>query len=176
MNQKQLETLRKNNEETRDFIKSCVYFALMVMLKEEKHEKLTVSRLCTIAGVSRAAFYRNYSSVEDVIEDKLIDFALSIAKTVGNDIYNNWLNFFKEVEYNRSDLEAIITAGFENKIYEVFMSLLPQGEENRTIQSLWLSLYFTFMIKWLKEKKPKKADDMARLAYKYTKNIPLVAL
>ena len=108
--------------------------------------------------------------------DKIKDFALSITKTVGNDIYNNWLNFFKVVDKNRDDLEAYIAADFENKIYEVFISLTPKEEENRTIQIMWLSLYFSFMVKWLKEKKPKKVEDMARLAYKYTKNIPLVAL
>ena len=176
MNKKQLDTLKRNNEESRDFIKSCISFALMVMLKEENRDKITVTKLCNIAGVSRAAFYRNYNSVEDVLVDKIKDFALSITKTVGNDIYNNWLNFFKEVDKNRDDLEAYIAAGFENKIYEVFISLTPQEEENRTIQIMWLSLYFSFMVKWLKEKKPKKVEDMARLAYKYTKNIPLVAL
>lgn len=176
MNQKQLDTLKRNNEESRDFIKSCIYFALMVMLKENSAEKISISKLCSIAGVSRAAFYHNYNSIEDVLVDKIKEFAMSIAKTIGNDVYNNWLNFFKEVDNNRDDFEVFIAAGFENKIYEVFMSLVPQKEENRTIQSIWLSLYFTFMVKWLKEKTPKKAEDMARIAYKYTKNIPLVAL
>lgn len=177
MNQKQLETLRKNNEETRDFIRSCISFALMVLLKDENNiEDITISRLCTVAGVSRTAFYRNYKSVEDVLEDKIKGFALQIAGKISSDVYNNWLAVFQVVDNNRKDFESIIKGGYEYKIYDVFMSLLPKDEDNRNIQTVWLSLFYTYIVKWVKEGKPKKAEEMARFAYKYTKNIPLVAV
>ena len=80
------------------------------------------------------------------------------------------------MEKKRDDLEAIIDAGFGNKILDVFFSLLPKNEENRTVQAIWLSLFHTMMIKWLKERWPKKAEDMARLAYKYTKDLPLISI
>jgi len=86
------------------------------------------------------------------------------------------LLLFNAVEEKRSDLEAIVEAGFEAKILEVFYSLLPKEERNRTIQCLWLSMFYGLMIKWLKEKKPAKAEDMARIAFEYTKNIPLVSV
>jgi len=175
MNPKQLETLQKNNEESREFVRSCFRFALMIILKDKSDNRLSVSRLCQIAGVSRTAFYRNYETLDDVLEDEIKVFALSLAKQVGIDVYNNWLALFNAVEAKRADLEAVVNAGFESKIHEVFMSLLPKNEENRTVQAIWLSLFYTLMIKWLKEKKPKKPEDMARLAYKYTKNIPLIS-
>ncbi|MBQ9457144.1 MAG: hypothetical protein IJU64_01355 [Bacilli bacterium] len=175
MNQKQLETLRKNNEESRDFVKSCFRFALMIILKDKSNKKITVTRLCNIAGVSRMAFYRNYRSVEDVLTDEIKTFVLSIAAKITTDVYENWLVVFQQAEANREDLEAIIGAGFEQKILDIFFSLLPENEESRTIQAIWLSLFYSLIIKWLKDKKPKKAEDMARLAYKYTKNIPLVS-
>lgn len=175
MNQKQLDALKKNNEESHDFARSCFRFALMILLKEKKDEKITVSRLCQIAGVSRTAFYRNYQTVEEVLEDEIKTFALAFAGQIGTDIYENWLALFKLVEKKKADFEAIIHAGFEHKILEVFLSLLPKQEENRTIQALWFSLFHVAMIKWIKEGKPKKAEEMARIAYKYTQDIPLVA-
>ena len=175
MNQKQLERLQKNNEESREFVRSCFRFALMIILKDKNDNHLSVSRLCQIAGVSRTAFYRNYETIDDVLVDEIRGFALSLAKQIGTDVYNNWLALFQTVDAKREDFEAIIGAGFETKILEVFLSLLPRDEENRTVQAMWLSLFYSMMIKWLKEKKPKKVEDMARLAYKYTKNLPLIS-
>lgn len=176
MNEKQLETLQKNNEETRNFIRSCIVFALMILLKDENIHNITVSKLCTVAGVSRTAFYRNYKSIEDVLEDKIKELAMEIAGKIGSDVYNNWLEVFKAVDENRKDLESIVREGYQYKIYDVFMSMLPKGEENRNIQAIWLSLIYTFMVKWIKEGEPKTAEEMARLVYKYTKSIPLASI
>ena len=172
MNQKQLETLRQNNEDSRDFARSCFGFAIMIMLKE--NNGFSVSKLCSLAGVSRTAFYRNYTCVEDVLEDRLKEISLSIAKEITTDVYNNWLLIFSTVEKYMAQFEVIVQGGFASKIYDVFMSLLPHDEENRNIQSTWLSLFYTFIVKWVKERKPKKVEDAARMAYRYTKNIPLV--
>lgn len=174
MNKKQLETLKKNNEETRNFIRSCISFALMVLLKDEKITNISVSRLCTIAGVSRTAFYRNYKTIEDVLVDKIKELVSQIGNKMGVDVYDNWLVVFTVVDENRRDFESIIKSGYEYKIYDVMMSLLPKGTENRNIQAIWLSLFYTYIVNWVKEGKPKKAEEIARIAYKYTKNIPLV--
>lgn len=175
MNERQLETLKKNNEESHDFAKSCFRFALMIILKENSGEKVTVSKLCKIAGVSRTAFYRNYKDVEDVLVDEIREFGVALAGRIGSDLYENWLALFKLADEKRENLKAIIDAGFEYKILEVFLTLLPRDEENRRIQTIWLSVFYSFLISWIKEGKPKKAEDMARVAYKYTQNIPLVA-
>lgn len=176
MNQKQLETLRKNNEESREFVKSCFRFALMIILKDKTNRKLSITRLCQIAGVSRTAFYRNYQTIEDVLIDEIKMFALDFVKEIKIDIYENWLSLFKAVEKKKEDFIAIIDAGFESRILDVFLSLLPKDEENRTLQAIWLSLYYTLMIKWLKEGWPKKAEDMARLAFKYTRSMSLATI
>ena len=172
MNQKQLETLKQNNYESRDFARSCFSFALMIMLKE--NNGFTVSKLCSLAGVSRTAFYRNYTCVEDVLDDRLKEISLSIARQITTDVYDNWLLIFSTVEKYMAQLEVIVNAGFGYKLYDVFMSLLPKDEENKEIQSIWLSLFYTYIVRWIKERKPKKVEDAARMAYKYTKNIPLV--
>jgi len=54
------------------------------------------------------------------------------------------------------------------------MSLLPKNEENRTVQAFWLSTFYNYIVRWIKGDLPKKLEDAARIAYKYTKNIPLM--
>jgi len=174
MNQKQLETLRKNNEESREFARSCISAALNVLLKKDRLEDITITRLCSVAGVSRVAFYRNYHKIEDVLVDKIILFAKRLASNIGTDVYDNWLLIFKEVEREREQFEILVKLGYEHKIHDVFMSMLPENEDNRTIQMMWLSLFYSMTVKWIKDKWPKKAEDAARIAYKYSKNLPLV--
>jgi len=176
VNQRQLETLQKNNKESRDFAKSCFRIGLMLLLKDRPDHPITITRLCKIAGVSRTAFYRNYQTVDDVLIDEIREFAMTLAGRIGTDVYNNWLALFKLAEEQINNLEAIIYAGYEHKILEVFLSLLPESEDNRTIQTIWLSLFYSLLVKWIKERKPKKPEEMARLAYKYTQDIPLVDL
>ena len=175
MNQKQLSALKKNNEESRLFTRNCITAALIVLLNKEKLENITITRLCNVAGVSRMAFYRNYNSIDEVLVDKITEYAMRLASQVGTDIYNNWLIIFKETDKDRQMFEILIKLGVEYKIHDVFMSLLPKGEENRTIQAMWLTMFYTLSVKWIKEGKPKKIDDAARIAYKYTKNIPLIS-
>lgn len=120
------------------------------------------------------AFYRNYNSIDEVLVDKIKEYAQRLASQVGTDIYNNWLLIFTETEKDRQMFEILIKLGVDYKIHEVFMSLLPKNEENRSIQAMWLSMFYTMAVKWVKEGKPKKIEDAARIAYKYTKNIPLI--
>jgi len=176
MNAKQLATLQKNNEESRTFTRSCISFGLIALLKKDNvdYKSITVSKVCEVAGVSRAAFYRNFQSVDEVLNDRFKEFALALASKIGTDIYNNWLHIFRTADENRLLLETAIKAGCEHEILKVFFSLLPKNEESRTIQAVWLSTIYSLIIKWIKEGHPRKIEDMAKLAYKYTKNIPLV--
>jgi len=174
MNQKQLNTLKKNNEESREFTRNCISAALIVLLEKEKLENISITQLCQVAGVSRMAFYRNYGSIDEVLVDKIRAFATRLASHIGTDVYDNWVVVFKEVDKDRQMIQILIKLGVEHKIHDVFVSLLPKNEENRTIQAIWLSLVYSLSIKWVKEGKPKKIEDAARIAFKYTKNIPLL--
>lgn len=174
MNQKQLNVLRKNNEESREFTRNCISAALIVLLNKEKLENISITKLCQVAGVSRMAFYRNYNSIDEVLVDRIKEYAQRIARQVGTDIYNNWQIIFTETEKDRQMFDILIKLGFEHKIHDVFISLLPKNEENRTIQAMWLSLFYTLAVKWVKEGKPRKIEDAARIAYKYSKNLPLI--
>lgn len=174
MNEKQLRTLKRNNEESREFTRNCISAALIVLLNKEKLENITITRLCQVAGVSRMAFYRNYQSIDEVLVDKIELFAHRLASQIGTDIYNNWVMILKEVNKDKDTFSILVKLGFEHKIYDVFMSLLPKNEENRTVQAFWLSVYYNYIVRWIKGDLPKKLEDAARIAYKYTKNIPLM--
>ncbi len=53
------------------YAKDYILTALILLSKEKSLYEISVSELCSKAGVSRMSFYRNYSSIDDVIDKKL---------------------------------------------------------------------------------------------------------
>ena len=60
------EVLRMNNKESNQLTRECLQLALMHLMGEHPYEKITVSEIVRRAGVSRTAFYRNYTDKEDI--------------------------------------------------------------------------------------------------------------
>lgn len=63
------ENMRKSNQESKSLTRQYIKTALLYLMKETTYDKITVTAIINRAGVSRAGFYRNYSSKEEVLED-----------------------------------------------------------------------------------------------------------
>lgn len=48
-------------------VKDRIFNALVTLLKEKEPSSISIKELCALADVSRMTFYRNYTSLEDVI-------------------------------------------------------------------------------------------------------------
>lgn len=48
-----------------------VFQALMLLLEKETFEKITITKICTKAGINRSTFYRNYENKEDIVIQQL---------------------------------------------------------------------------------------------------------
>lgn len=51
--------------------KECIYTALLQLLEKKPYEHITIQEIVDRAGVSRMAYYRNYESKDDILEDHL---------------------------------------------------------------------------------------------------------
>lgn len=52
-------------------VKECIISALLQLIKEKPLSSISISELCSKAGVSRMTFYRNYTSKEEIISKHL---------------------------------------------------------------------------------------------------------
>ncbi len=52
---------------TSEFLRTCIFEALMLLLDQKKYEDITISELAEKAGVSRMTYYRTYENKEDVV-------------------------------------------------------------------------------------------------------------
>ena len=69
ISEKSLANLKKYNQESNQITRESLEISLMQLLEKKELKKITISELVERAGVSRAAFYRNYSSKEQILEE-----------------------------------------------------------------------------------------------------------
>lgn len=55
------------------FVRDCMTKALFKLMKKMDYHDITISALVKSAGVSRNSFYRNYSSIEDILRQYLAE-------------------------------------------------------------------------------------------------------
>lgn len=64
-----LKNLYQSNKEANQLTKESIETALLFLLEKKELKQISVSELVRKAGVSRNAFYRNYKSKEEILED-----------------------------------------------------------------------------------------------------------
>lgn len=163
--------LRLNNEESNKLTRECLTTALMQLMKEKPLDKITITELVARSGVSRTAFYRNYSTKEDI----LVDIRNAIAETSYNlllrpELKDDPFLWFKEcfriVQDNadliRPILDAKITLADFFKNQSVFDLLYPNNNRMNRYKNLAIEAAFQrIMIVWFDEGMIESIDEMA---------------
>jgi AcrR family transcriptional regulator len=85
---KKRNALRLSNEESNQLTRDCIRTALRILIREKEYKKITVTDIIRKSGISRAGFYRNYTSKEDVLNDDLqilYQLVKEFMKEIGSD-------------------------------------------------------------------------------------------
>ena len=176
--------LRLNNEESNKLTRECLTAALMQLMKEKSLDKITITELVKRSGVSRTAFYRNYSSKEDI----LVDIRNYIAETsnsflVKPELKDNprlWFReCFKIVQDNadliRPILDAKLTLGDFFKNQSVLDSLYPTDNRMNRYKNLAIEAAFQrIIIVWFDEGMIESVDEMASFCNDIFSNYSIV--
>jgi AcrR family transcriptional regulator len=176
--------LRLNNEESNKLTRECLTAALMQLMKEKSLDKITITELVKRSGVSRTAFYRNYSSKEDI----LVDIRNYIAETsnsflVKPELKDNprlWFReCFKIVQDNadliRPILDAKLTLGDFFKNQSVLDSLYSTDNRMNRYKNLAIEAAFQrIMIVWFDEGMIESVDEMASFCNDIFSNYSIV--
>lgn len=109
ISEKSLENLRKSNQESNLLTREAIETALLQLLEKKDLTKISISELVKRAGVSRAAFYRNYDSKEEILESVFKRTVHNIMEQLHHydlktDLYLVWVHLFREArEGSQSD-------------------------------------------------------------------------
>lgn len=123
------EVLRLSNEESNLFTKECIETALLALMKEKEFKDISITDIVGRAGVSRSAYYRNYSSKKDILKNYLntvvqtITDSLDMQKYHHNDL-NFWLSVFNRVRPYSDKFLTLLKAGFDGVILSSINKIL----------------------------------------------------
>ncbi len=171
-----LDLNKPKRNKTNQFARECISTALMQLLKERHISEITISDICTRAGVSRMSYYRNYSSKEDILvgylDDVLEKYYHEFKKFDNKGNYYDYKNLLHCFNYFEIHLE-FLNRLFENGLGSVFLERLGMymttiWYDGKSIEKYYAVIAFagaiySVFIKWSAEDEKHKPETMARI-------------
>ncbi|MCR5626242.1 MAG: TetR/AcrR family transcriptional regulator, partial [Lachnospiraceae bacterium] len=104
--------LRLSNQESNRLTRECLEIAMIRLLAEKDIEKISITELVKVAGVSRTAFYSNYSTKEDVLS--------SLLNQMGNDFVNLIWPYIEKQDYKELFRQLLLRIKEESGTVKIF--------------------------------------------------------
>ncbi len=168
--------LRRHAEELNKLVTDSLGEALLSLMADKPYAKITVTELCKKAGVSRAAFYGNYSSKDDIF-DRIVnvmnaDLVNKLGSPFRSTTTEKWYaKMFKYISARADIFKLIIAAGFDDR----YMALLNEkvladaalAVEKKYQRIIWSGGIQKIVTHWLDGGMAESVDTMAKLCSKY---------
>ncbi|ASA24066.1 TetR/AcrR family transcriptional regulator [Paenibacillus donghaensis] len=171
-----LEGLRLSNEESNRITRSSIEAALVLLMKDQAFEDISITGIVKRAGVSRTAYYRNYKSKEDILQstlkeivDKIVT-AMNLHHPIRNS-YDYWLALFQTLEQHMDCLRIILKVNMADTI----LNEMQNAQLNTTTEASLLTNYATYFwsgaiysvaANWIRGGAKQTAAEMATVCYK----------
>ncbi|MCI1721734.1 MAG: response regulator [Lachnospiraceae bacterium] len=182
-----------NNKKAMERSKTQICSALMELLKTVPYCKVRVSQVCACAGISRTAFYKNFTSMDDVVLYKLsqVEKGYNRKHSFDGEIHLRFQEFYSFIKTNKYfDLLFV-----KNNLYPLFESeirnsylrymAVQEGSGLEGFQREYMPEYLSatvvsLMRKWaengFRESTEEMADITVRLMAGYQKLLPMSSI
>ena len=170
ISEKSLENLKRFNQENKAITREAIEISLLQLLEKKDLKKITISELVERAGVSRAAFYRNYGSKEEILKSIFESSIAKITKSLDGynlktDLYQVWVSLLKEVKI----ISLAIDYNFEQVLTKAVYDFLEKRNGSSSngagsyLNSFWSSAIVSVISKWVKDGMKTPAEKIAKL-------------
>lgn len=173
MSSRSLENLTISNQESNRLTREALEISLMQLLEKKELAKITISELVHRAGVSRAAFYRNYSSKEQILEEIFGKTVQKIMDKLGQfnlrtELYQVWIILFKEAKKEARLISLAVDYNLEKYLTQAVFNFLEKRQQSKReassyIHSFWSSALVSVLSKWIKDGMQVPAEKIASL-------------
>ena len=149
---------------------------MLQLLDKKDLKKITISELVERAGVSRAAFYRNYESKEELLESIFQSTVSNITKSLEGynfktDLYQIWVYLFKEAKKEARIISLAVDYNFEKLLTKAVYEFLEKRSKSQKstqgptsyLNSFLSSAIVSVLAKWIKDGMKVPAEKMASL-------------
>ena len=173
MSSRSLENLTISNQESNRLTREALEISLMQLLEKKELAKITISELVHRAGVSRAAFYRNYNSKEQMLEEIFGKTVQKIMNKLGQfnlrtELYQVWIILFKEAKKEARLISLAVDYNLEKYLTQAVFNFLEKRQQSKReassyIHSFWSSALVSVLSKWIKDGMQVPAEKIASL-------------
>ena len=174
-----LDNLRKANQESNLLTREAIETALIQLLEKKELAKISISELVKRAGVSRAAFYRNYESKEAILESVFNRSVHNIMEQLGNydvknDLHLVWIHLFHEAKKEAKVIQLALDYHLEKILVQAMQDFLEKHHGKTKgvssyLHSFWSSAIVSVLIKWIKDGMKVPAEKIADLRLPFFK-------
>ena len=167
-----------SNNEANRITREAIRTALLYLMDIKDFDKISISELVRKAGVSRQAFYRNYTSKEAIvieIEDTILS---SFADSLNDPKYaanlRLWFyDLFCFIKKNQKLILVLHKANLSDMLFSEAPFLIEKWTGENTIQFHYhiigsLGALKAIVLEWLSTGMKENCDDMANLCMRYT--------
>ncbi|MDC2817424.1 TetR/AcrR family transcriptional regulator C-terminal domain-containing protein [Leuconostoc suionicum] len=146
-----IEMKNKSNSEVNRLTREAITTALVKLLRYQTFDRISISAIVKLAGVSRTAYYNNYQSKTDILTDLINNFINDInnslqpyaGKTSGK--LNQPREFidtlFNSVYQHKNVYETLIKANLSQQLLKQLNSLMIKYKPAKTINEKY-QVYF----------------------------------
>lgn len=165
----------KTRNESNKLAKECIVTALIELMKVRDYHSITIIDLTKKAGVSRMAYYRNYTSKEDIINKFADEVGASIHEKLismlpNADVFDYYFELFAQLGSYSDLMLTAYAAGLGELIHSqitknMALTFPPEGDtyEDKYRHVYLAGAFYNIFIEWLQSGQKESVADMARL-------------
>ena len=167
----------KNNVLQNQLAKESIFTALMILMEQKNFKDISITELTKKAGVSRMAFYRNYTQMEDVIMLYLKEYLENYSKQLLNNkefnTYQSARMYFACFRKQEKIITNLIRSNLSNLIFEssieffhafsknILCEKACSPEKRKYRAEFVVGGFYRVLIEWTKSGMTESDEDMA---------------
>jgi len=138
---------RYSNKITNKLTREAIYTALVILIKQKPFDSITVTDIVKKAGVSRTAYYNNYNTKKDILND-LVDsliFEINTELAPYTDLNTgkakepeNFIRTMFKVLYKQKDIYKIL---YEANFNHVILDRLTESMQSQILDKSNENMY-----------------------------------
>jgi AcrR family transcriptional regulator len=174
-------TKRHSNQETNRLTREAICTALVLLMKKQSFDKISITDIVRRAGVSRTAYYSNYSSKQEILCDLVDSLILEInqkllpytdEKTGKAKHPKMFIKLMFEVLYQQQTIyKTLYDAHFNHIILDrlndsMLSHLQDKSDENSYRIYFNAGALYNVFSKWIQSGMTKSIDEMTEICLK----------
>lgn len=176
-----MDILRLSNIESNRLTKECIESALVLLMEEKTFNEITITDIVKRAGVSRTAYYRNYSSKEDILNSMVKDFVHKVVSAMSKydpseNLYEFFFQMFQGLRPFSDTYKILLKANFGETILTLIIERLNEDNKDGDTKlqysnSFWSGAVYAILTEWIRSDLQQTEDEMATICCTIVKSV-----